>query len=388
MTELSELFLVDADNRNAELQRFAAGARGASLVHAAGAAGELADLLRSFGLAPHARCARALALALPRVEAGHIATDPGEWRLLVTALSAEVADVTDRLRRQTTIADPAGFADRWLAHLDRLTLPSAPAVPVAPRLPVPVSGQGRESGADTQLPLHALRVAVGLAPDAALAEAQRRHTALQQARLLHESLPQTVGAARAGVERVIADLVLQARSSLSVLAGWPLPSPLGGAAEALHALGSALALLPSPPALKAWSAEYVLGVDLTGTDAASAPAQAAAQVVVGVGGRAEALPDGLRLLVPRDPCRPRVVVWRGAQGWFAVPALQAAAAPHPWAPAAPTEDATSAWRYDLPAADLWSRPTDWRALVSDASGRVMPLLRAADRSPPASEGSP
>ncbi len=231
-------------------------------------------------------------------------------------------------------------------------------------------------------------MAAGPAPDDAVAEARRCHTALRQARLLHASLPQTLGASRAGVERVIADLVMQARSSLSVLAGWPLPSPLSGAAEALDSLGSALALLPPPAALKAWSADHVLGVDLSGPDAASAAAQAAAQVVAGVGGRTEALPDGLRLLVPRDPCWPRVVVWRGAQGWFAVHALQADAAPHLVAPAAPPEAATSAWRHDLPAADLWSRPADWHALVSDAAGRLMPLLRVACHSPPTSEGAP
>lgn len=404
MTELSELFLVDAESRNAELQRFAAGARGATLVHAAGAAGELADLLRSFGLAPHARCARALAQALPQAAtAAGTGTDPGEWRLLVTSLSAEVADVTDRLRRQTVIADPARFVDHWLAQLGRLTAPESVAPATARRAaPVPasvgsdasaagaasavsaVSADGQAAAAPGCLPL----VPDARAPDAEAAAAQRCHTALRQARLLHESLPQTLGAAGAGVERVIADLVAQARTSVSALAGWPLPSPLTAAPEALQSLAAALALLPRPRALQAWAAASVLGVDLDGIDAASPAGLAAAQAVADVGGCAEALPDGLRLHLPRDPCRPSVVVWCSAAGWFAVPALQAGAS-HPAAdPASPPEAAASLWRYELPDAQAWARPPDWQALVSDARGRVMPLLKWSDPTGPAAEASP
>ncbi len=393
MTELSELFLVDAESRNAELQRFAAGARGATPVHAAGAAAELADLLRSFGLAPHARCARALALALPQAAAPG-GTGAVEWRLLVTSLSAEVADVTDRLRRQTVIADPARFVDHWLAQLGRLTAPEVTSPAVAARMPASDARADTAAGAaSADGPAAAAPGRLPQAPDtrvadAEAAEAQRCRTALRQARLLHESLPQTLGTAGAGVERVIADLVAQARTSLSDLAGWPLPAPLSAAPEALQSLVAALALLPRPRALQPWTSASVLGVDLAGIDAASPAGLAAARAVADVGGCAEALPDGLRLHLPRDPCRPSVVVWRSAAGWFAVPALQAGAS-HPAAQAAsPPEAAASLWRYELPDAQAWSRPPDWQALVSDARGRVMPLLKRSEPGGPAPEAQP
>lgn len=395
MTELSELFLVDAESRNAELQRFAAGARGATPVHAAGAAAELADLLRIFGLAPHARCARALAQALPQAaEPAGTSTDSVEWRSLVTSLSAEVADVTDRLRRQTVIADPARFVDHWLAQLGRLTAPEA-TPPAAARLAalMPASAASAAGAASADSQSAAEPGCLPQAPDtrtaeAEAAEAQRCHTALRQARLLHESLPQTLGTAGAGVERVIADLVAQARTSISDLAGWPLPSPLSAAPEALQSLVEALARLPRPRALQPWTTASVLGVDLAGIDAASPAGLAAAQVVADVGGCAEALPDGLRLHLPRDPCRPSVVVWRSAAGWFAVPALQAGAS-HPAAEAASApEAAASLWRYELPDAQAWSGPPDWLSLVSDARGRVMPLLKRSEPGGPAPEAQP
>jgi hypothetical protein len=384
MTEFSELFLVDAESRNADLQRFAAGARGATLASAASAADELADLLRSFGLAPHAGCARALARALPKAAAA-VGNDPGEWRRLVTALAAEVADLTDRLRRQTAIADPARFVDHWLAQLAQLVRPTSPDAAAPAAAAALLSAVVGETAA---APL-----ATPLAPDtrsahAEAAEAQRRHTALQQARLLHESLPQTPGPSRAAVERVIADLVAQARSSVSVLAGWPLSSPLSAAPEALQSLASVIATLPRPRALQAWAAASELGLDLDGLDPASPSAQAAARALAELGGCAQALPDGLRLRLPRDPCQPSVVLWRGAQGWFAVPALQADARHRAADPASPPEAAACLWRYELPASDAWSRPPDWQALVCDASGRVMPLLGVTDPAGPRSEAAP
>jgi hypothetical protein len=386
MTEFSELFLVDAESRNAELQRFAAGARGATPASAASAADELADLLRSFGLASHARCARALALGLPKATA-QAASDAGAWRRLVTALAAEVADLTDRLRRQAAIADPARFVDSWLVQLDRLRSPDASGLAAAPAPAVPGDAVAEAEAEATVVPLALPLVPDTRAADAEVAEAQRRRTALQQARLLHESLPQTPGPARAPVERVITDLVAQARVSLPALAGWALPSSLSAAPEAFEALAAALATLPRPRALQAWSTASELGLDLAGIDAASPAAHAAAQALADVGGCAEALPDGLRLQVPRDPCRPQVVVWLGAQGWFAVAALQAGAT-HPAAdPTRPAEPAACLWRYELPAARAWSKPPDWQALVCDASGRVMPLLDGADRAGWRSEGS-
>ena len=45
------------------------------------------------------------------------------------------------------------------------------------------------------------------------------------------------------------------------------------------------------------------------------------------------------------------------------------------------EPSVAVWRYELPASDLWPMPAQWQAMVSDGSGRLMPLLLPVELKP-------
>ena len=218
--------------------------------------------------------------------------------------------------------------------------------------------------------------------------ADQRQTALLQAAQLHATLPQTHRAARAGVERVVADLVGQARIDITQVGPWPLPVPVRAAPEALAVLAAALACLPAPRRLLAQANATLLSLDLAyDADIIAEGSTAEAIAALGAaGGRIDATVSGLRLSLPCDTQRPQVVVLRAARGWIAVHALQYAVATGPgdsvWLseatglPAAQLGDPeapTHMWRHDLPALAAHACPASWMALVSDATGRLMPL---------------
>ncbi len=373
--DTSELFLIDAEQLAAELQRFAAGRRGATTEAVAAACEELADLLRTVDLADHARCAKALARSLASAREADVLP----WRReLAQALGSEIGVVADALRRRAGVSGSAAFADGWMQQLAQFEpaaapppLPAPPAAPATPATPAPVPPP---------------------APDPAAAPATdsagQRQTALLQAAQLHASLPQTHRAARAGVERVVADLVGQARIDIAQVGPWPLPVPVRAAPEALAVLAAALACLPAPRRLLAQANASLLSLDLAydADPGAEPPSPQCQAVLAAAGGRIDTTPGGLRLSVPRDTQRPLVVVLRAAHGWMAVHALQvaeaASAGDSAWladatglpanqlgAPEAPAP----LWRHDLPALAAQACPTFWKALVSDASGRLMPL---------------
>lgn len=372
--DTSELFLIDAEQLAAELQRFAAARRSTATEAVAAVCEELADLLRTVDLADHARCARALGRSLARASA----SEGLPWRReLARALGDEIGVVADALRRRAAVVGGAAFADGWMQRLTQFEPSAAP-----PPAPHPVLA----------LPLP-LPPALSPAAPPAMASvsdggAAQRDTALLQAAQLHASLPQTHRAARAGVERVVADLVGQARIHIAQVGPWLLPAPVRAAPEALAVLVAALACLPAPSRVLAQADATLLSLDLAyEADLRAAPPTAEARAALAAaGGRIDATAGGLRLSLPRDTRRPLVVALRAAHGWIAVHALQYAAATaasdSPWlceAAGLPSaqlpapETPTPMWRHDLPALAAQACPAFWTALVSDASGRLMPL---------------
>jgi hypothetical protein len=382
--DTSELFLIDAEQLAAELQRFAAAQRGASTEAAAAACQELADLLRTVDLADHARCARALARSL----ASATVADGLPWRReLAQALGSEIGVVADALRRRAALAGSTAFADAWMQRLAQFE-PAGALPPPAPPAPAPLPPPAAA-------PAPAPAVAAADAP-ASHGGAVQRQTALLQAAQLHASLPQTHRGARAGVERVVADLVGQARIDIAQIGGWPLPVPVRAAPEALAALAAALAGLPAPQRVLAQANATLLCLDLAyDADLRTAPPGDAAQAAMAAaGGCIDTTPGGLRLSLPRDTRRPPVVVLRAAHGWVAVHALQYAVAAGsgdkrwlaeatglPAAQQCAPETPAQMWRHDLPALAAQCCPPSWKALVSDASGRLMPLCAPAPAVP-------
>ncbi|MDH4392131.1 MAG: hypothetical protein QE285_12015 [Aquabacterium sp.] len=378
--DTSELFLIDAEQLAAELQRFAAARRGSATDAVAAACEELADLLRTVDLADHARCAKALARSLASATSPE---DLGWRRELAQALGNEVGVVTDALRRRVAVTDGAAFADDWMQRLAQFA-PGAEAAPVVVLAPPPVPPPADPPAA-----------VPALAPVANRGESRgdsrgdnQRQTALRQAAQLHASLPQTHRSARAGVERVVADLVGQARIDITKVGTWPLPVSVRAAPEALVVLDAALACLPVPRRVHAHAKAGLLSLDLA-YDAerrTAAPTAEALAVLAAAGGRIDFTAGGLRLSLPRDAAHPLVVVLRAAHGWMAVHALQytLAAGPgdDPWlveatglpvAQLPAPETPVHVWRHDLPALAAQACPATWVALVSDASGRLMPL---------------
>jgi len=373
--DTSELFLIDAEQLAAELQRFAAARRGATTEAVAAACEELADLLRTVDLADHARCAKALARSLASASATD--ADGLPWRReLAQALGSEIGVVADALRRRAGVAGGPAFADGWMQRLAQFEPSAAP-----PPLPVPPPSPA--------MPAPEPQPAPELPPaPASDGGAGHRQTALLQAAQLHASLPQTHRAARPGVERVVGDLVGQARIDIAQVGAWPLPVPVRAAPEALAVLTAALACLPAPGRVLAQANATLLSLDLAydADQRAELPTATAEAALAAAGGRIDATPGGLRLSLPRDTQRPLVVVLRAAHGWIAVHALQyakaASAGDSPWlaeatglAPAqlAAPETPAPMWRHDLPALAAQACPAFWKALVSDASGRLMPL---------------
>jgi len=443
---LSELFLIDAEQLNSELQRFTQRERGASPASAASAADALADLLRTLELVAYASCARALARWLDQVKTP---AQIGERRELTNELIGRLSEVILSLRSDKPTADDKLFATAWLDRLApaKPLAPTAPAVPSLPAAQADLASVLPSAKLPAKLPANAPADALAdamhraAAADADRAAADQRSTALAQARSLHEGLAQTPASSRAGIERVIAGLVAQARVGCEQLGGVVLPAALLAAPEALTALAAAVAALPAGHSLLATAAATVISVEIEGCQPSAYALAAVGQIIGQCGGRVDVLPDGLRLAVPRDPRRPMVVVLRSAQGWFALHSLQfeglvgaagvasdnksglapthlAAHSPaqptgrisRPAAPArrlaslrigaeslqldlniddAAPEPSAAVWRYELPASDLWPMPAQWQAMVSDGSGRLMPLLLPVELKPmPAADTLP
>ncbi len=439
---LSELFLIDAEQLNSELQRFTHRERGASPASAASAADALADLLRTLELVAYASCARALARWLDQVQTP---AQIGERRELTNELTGRISEVILSLRSDKPTADDKLFATDWLGRLApaKPLAPTAPAVPSLPTAQADLPSVLPSAKLPAKAPADALADATHLAAaaDAVRAAADQRSTALAQARSLHEGLAQTPASSRAGIERVIAGLVAQARVGCEQLGGTALPAALSAAPEALAALAAAVAALPAGHSLRATAAAAVISVEIEGCQPSAYALAAVGQIIGQCGGRVDELPDGLRLTVPRDPRRPMVVVLRSAQGWFALHSLQfeglvsaggvasdsksGLAPTHPAAhsPAQPTgrisrpatparrlaslrigadslqldlnivdaapEPSAAVWRYELPASALWPMPAQWQAMVSDSGGRLMPLLLPVELKPmPAVEAPP
>jgi len=431
---LSELFLIDAEQLNSELQRFTQRERAASPASAASAADALADLLRTLELVAYASCVRALARWLDQVKTP---AQIGERRELTNELTGRLSEVILSLRSDKPTLDDKLFATAWLDRLApaKPLAPAAPAVPSLPAATADLPSVLTPAKLPTNAPADALADAThrAAAADAERAAADQRSTALAQARSLHEGLAQTPASSRAGIERVIAGLVAQARVGCEQLGGTALPAALSAAPETLAALAAAVAVLPAGHSLRATAAAAVLSVVIEGCQPSAYALAAIGQIIGQCGGRVDVLPDGLRLTLPRDPRRPMVVVLRSAQGWFALHSLQfeglvdaggvasdnpsglapthppthpptqstgrisrPAAAPRRRASlrigadslqldlniadAAP-EPSVAVWRYELPASDLWPMPAQWQAIVSDGSGRLMPLLLPVELKP-------
>ena len=434
---LSELFLIDAEQLNSELQRFMQRERGAA--SAASAADALADLLRTLELASYASCARALARWLDQVQTP---AQVGERRELANELTDRLSEVILTLRSDKPAVDDKLFAAAWLGRLApaKPVSSTAPAVPSAPPAVEDLPTVLLSAALPVNPTADALAVSAqqAAAADAHRAASDHRSSALAQARSLHEGLAQTPASARAGIERVIAGLVAQARVSYEQLGGTALPAALLAAPEALATMAAALAAaaLPAGPSLRATAAAGVLSVEIDHCQPSDHALAAVGQIVGQCGGRVDVLPDGLRLSVPRDPRRPLVVVLRCPQGWFALYSLQfeglvvtddaAVHAKTGLAPIHPVEQASghagptkgrisrtastarrqaslrigaeslqldlniedaapepavAVWRYELPAPAQWPMPAQWQAMVSDSSGRLMPLLMPLEFKP-------
>ena len=431
---LSELFLIDAEQLNSELQRFTQRERGATPASAASAADALADLLRTLELVAYASCARALARWLDQVQTP---VQIGERRELTNELTGRLSEVILSLRSDKPTADDKLFATDWLGRL----APAKPLAPIAPAVPISPAAQADLPSAlpsaklPANVPVDALAATAqhAVAADADRAAADQRSTALAQARSLHEGLAQTPASSRAGIERVIAGLVAQARVGCEQLGGIALPAALLAAPEALAALAAALAALPAEHSLRATAAAAVISVEIERCQPSAYALAAVGQIIGQCGGRVDVLPDGLRLTVPRDPRRPMVVVLRSVQGWFALHSLQfeglvgtdgiasdnksglASTQPAPHSPTPSTgrisrpaaaarrraslrigadslqldlnitdaapEPSAAVWRYELPASALWPMPAQWQAMVSDSGGRLMPLLLPVELKP-------
>ena len=403
---LSELFLIDAEQLNGELRRFSQRDRGDSSAMAASAADALADLLRTLELVAYSSCVRALArwLEQPRTPA-----QIAQRRAHITELTDRLDQLIQSLRSDKPAGDDKLFAAAWLSRDPWAATPdTVPAVPGHGLLPVvlPTALAAAPPPSAVARPAHpAQREGVDPAASA------HRLSTLAQARSLHESLAQTPAPSRNGIERVIAGLVAQARVSFDQIGAAALAVPLTAAPEALAWLAAAVAVLPMVRPLRATAAAGVLSAELDGCEPSARALDAASQIIGQSGGRIDVLPGMLRLSLPRDPQRPSVIVLRSAQGWFALHALQyegveagrvlddtspgrirpaaRAAAPPSRArlrigaeslqidltgPDATAEPLAWVWRYELPAASQWPMPVHWQAMVSDSSGRLMPLL--------------
>ena len=404
---LSELFLIDAEQLNGELRRYSQRDRGGSSAMAASAGDALADLLRTLELVAYSSCVRALArwLEHPRTPA-----QIAQRRAHIIELTDRLDQLIQSLRSDKPAGDDKLFATAWLSRYPWAATPdTAPAVLGHGLLPVvsPTALAAAPQPAAVAHSVHpsAQREGVNLA-----AAAQRLST-LAQARSLHESLAQTPAPSRNGIERVIVGLVAQARVSVDQIGAAALAVSLTAAPESLAWLAAAVAVLPLARPLRATAAAGVLSAELDGCEPSARALAMASQIVGQSGGRIDVLPGMLRLSLPRDPHRPSVIVLRSAQGWYALHALQyegveagrvpddtsparvrpaaRAAAPPSRArlrigveslqidltgPDASAEPPTLVWRYELPAAGQWPMPAHWQAMVSDSSGRLMPLL--------------
>lgn len=368
---VSELFLIDAEQCNGALQRFAEGRRGQSMATAAEAAHALADVMGTLALAGDADCARRLArhLAQP-AEAAQLVLLRGH----AARLAQRLTEVVQALRDQSPLPDGTAFAAAWLAGLPPLA--QAEGSPSA-ALPTPAAAPPT-SAAMAALPVIESVVRVeGDDSEANQARAaESRRTLLAQARRLHDSLPSADAAMRSGLEPVIADLLgqicLPCRSPrLSSSA-----APVLLSAESGESLAAALAVLPASAGCKARAQGGAVIVDVDLADPDDTLVAALLALLTPGGGWVARGAGGLRLSLPRDHHRPEVRVIQDAQGPFAVPALQAGA----WAvlPAAAAAPTVKAWRYALPNRPAWPRPVDWLAMVSGTDGCLLPL-----RAPPA-----
>ena len=389
---LSELFVIDAQHLVGDVQRFARGAPGASAVATASAAESLGDLLRTLELVAYAGCCRTLARRLEAVPAV-----PEVERARVAELTTRLSAVLTSLRGQQAVADDPAFATTWLAQFVEFA---------------PVSEGCREPPHDVAAPLPA-GTAVALSVPAAVGReaASQRGIALVQARRLHDSLVQAHPTSRDSIERVIAQLLVQARVECAHLGAHALAPGLALAVEAFDALARAVSALPAARSARATVTAGVFSIELDDIAPSAETLALAGAAIAGQGGRIDPLPGGLRLSLPCDTRRPSVVVLRDAQGWLAVHALQFEGA----APAVPDTHArgqvsqahvalrvgastrhlaldaehvrgaapSRAWRYELPEAQAWPLPSGWLALVRDVSGRVMPLLVPPDSEAPA-----
>jgi|GEM_PF-2043013 len=368
---VSELFLIDAEQCNGALQRFADGQRSPSVAATAEAARGLADVMVTLALAGDADCARRLArhLAQP-VDAAQLAL----LRRHAGALAQRLAGVVQALRSQTAPPDGTAFAAAWLAGLPPLPQADTDAAADAPLQPAP-SAAPLPAAAPLRPAARATELADAQAADG-VQDAERRRALLDQARRLHESLPSADAAVRTGLERVIADLLTQACQPARSPHLPDASAPVLLSAESCRLFQAALAALPAAAACSARTQAGVVVVDVGLADPGDALGARLLALLVEGGGWLARLPTGLRLSLPRDHDRPEIRVLHDARGAFAVPALQAGA----WAvlPAAAAAPTVRAWRYRLPVRPAWPRPADWLGLVSGHDGRLLPL-----RAPPA-----
>ena len=389
---LSELFLIDAQQLAGELQRFVRGANGATPIATASSADALADLLRTLELPAYSSCSRTLSRSLL---ARTSVTEADRKR--AASLTERLVNVLGALRVQQVVDDDPDFAAAWLAQF-----PKTEALP----------GEYETEAEPQPVTKTSEAVAAPVQADVA-AEAALRAVALAQARRLHDSLAQANPSSRSGIERVIAQLLGQVRVSCAEIGGHQLPAGLTLSTEGFEALSLAVRALPLARSVSAAINAGVFSLDLDALKADAAALEHAAVTLAHLGGRIDKIPTGIRLSLPCDTQRPKVVVLQVQQGWVAVHALQFEGLSIAKGPASrpksmvlrlrygsddrilsltgsgkSAEAPASAWRYELPAGNSWLLPGDWQAMVRDSSGRVMPLLAGGVQAAPVPAPAP
>lgn len=376
--ERSELFLLDADALVSALKRKDAQTTGPARQRTRCAAKELGDLLRTIELPLYARCLHALAGNLEKADLrAQVALPPDHLDRLTQRLDT----VLQTLRNAQAMQDDADFAESWLS-----ALAGQPCDPSPPEATV-IESLDESSDED-------------MVADSPVDPAQFQRASLDQAHQLHASQACIPLAARPAIEHAVKELLAASRLSAFKLNQHRLRGPLSVAAEVWSEIELTVASLPSAILRDASCGSEAVRIDLDGVSIDDPLCISAGDRLGLIGGRVDARDGGIVVRVPIDYWRPMALPVQQPEGWAAVYSLQAASLndetvpdPERKLPAGlllrvgtrdcllpmSSEQAVGTsprpvWRHLLPAPATWSQPRDWRALGSDTSGCLMPLL--------------
>ncbi len=419
--ERSELFLLDADELVSTLKRRDAQASGPARLRTRWAAKELGDLLRTIDLPGYSHCVHALAGRFESADPqAPFAVSPDHFDRLTQRLQT----VLENLRHARAVQDDTAFTESWLSVLAGPPHGSSPqestTAPVSdrrdlrpwrrwlPSLQESTTGPASEGQptADSSPPEASVVVPMDDASAEVMASKMRaeaeefQRACLEQARQLHASQACTPLAARPAIERVVSELLVQSRRSVIKLNHHSMRREVSVTTEVWAEVERAVAMLPSAVVRDASSGAQAVRIDLDGVSIDDPLCIAAGDRLGQVGGRVDVRDDGIVIRVPLDYWRPMALPVQQPEGWAAVYALQTASIdndtiPDPerrlpaglllrvgtrdiLLPMSPGrgDDAspTPVWRHLLPEPAAWPQPLGWRALATDAAGRLMPLL--------------